>query len=186
MVTNSTRNSRGGVYVCGKYHQSGQCQRNGKNRVEPLEDLVLGELRRLCQEPQLVEKLRRQQQQRQHRDLERELAAHRQEWERFPQRKQRMLLAWERGVLSLEELTERKQAWEEEKLRLGQVIHQMEQQLAHRRERQRTLGAAQEALQTFDQHFEDLPRPTQKQLLRHLVEKIDIRQQEVNIHYRFS
>ena len=175
-----------GYFVCGQYHQSGQCQRNGKNRNPKLEELVLGQIQQLQREPQLLEKLRQQRKQSHHRNLERELVAHRQELEKLPQRQQRLMVAYERKVVTLEELEERKGGLAEEEHRLNQVIRQLEEQIASHQQRQKVLDSAQEALQTFDQHFEDLPLPMQKQLLRNLIEKIIIRQKEVRIDFLLS
>jgi len=174
----------GGYFVCGKYHQTGCCQRNGKNRIPHVEETVLGHIQQLRQNPRLLQKIRQQRRKHQHRSREQELASHRRERDKLASREENLVIALERGFLAPEKFAQRQRALEEEGQRLHQIIHQMEQQLSQQQQRHQAFDAAREALRTFDSHFEDLPRPLQKQLLRNLIEKIVIQEREIRIHYR--
>jgi chromosome segregation ATPase len=178
--------TNGGYFVCGQYHLGGLCQRNGKFRGPQLEAFVVDQLHRLRQDPQFLDQIRRQGHRQRRRDLEQELASHRQEWEKIPQRLQRWKMAYEREAVSVEEFAERKRALEGESQHLQQVIRHLEQQVLQDQQRQQARDAAQEALRTFEERFEHLPLPTQKQLLRHLIEKIVIREKDARLHFRLS
>ena len=162
----------GGYFICCRYQQSGTCQRNGKYLVPKLEAMVLAELRRLRQNPQLLAELRQQRREHRQRDLRQEENLARQRLAELPARQKRLWAAYERGLLSLGALEERKTALAAEGHRLQQVWGQLQQQLVQQQQRQRTRASVQELLRTFDQKFAQLPRPQQKQLLQNLIEKV--------------
>ena len=162
----------GGYFICCRYQQTGTCQRNGKYLVPKLEEMVLAELRRLRKNPQLLKQLRQQRREHRQRDLRQEENQARQRLAELPVRQKRLWAAYERGLLSLGALEERKTALAAEGHRLQQVWGQLQQQLVQQQQRQRTRASVQELLRTFDQKFAQLPRPQQKQLLQNLIEKV--------------
>ena len=179
-------NWHGGTYICGQYHQSRQCQRNGHYRVPELEARVWGELQRWRQDPQLRKHLRQQSPPCPGQAWERELAQHRHRRNEFPARRERLLQAYERGTLSLEEFEAHQLDLTEEEQRLQQQTQALEQQLAHRQQRQQVRASVRESLRAFDTSLTTASPAQRRHLLRALIEKIVIHQQKVQIHYRLS
>lgn len=170
-------------YCCQSYVRSKTCQRHIIS-AKKLHEIVLSELDKIISNKKYRKKFLEKNGNGKNNSLIKELDLLKQERKQIEGKQQRILRAYEAGVLPLEEFGSAKRRLDEEELSLIGNIDKIEKALNDKSREKEMKKKFLHILSNFKKSFQKAEFKKQKELLHSLIESIFVKKESIKINYR--
>lgn len=171
-------------YVCGTWHQGGECDKN-KVEMSDVEDYVLGKLKSMMNNKQCFEGFCHEAQAFKVEDVHKEIEAINKDLDKLEAKRKKVFDLYEDGLIEKGEISKRlEELVEERKIKEG-LLCEHNEKIAKALEKKDLEKLFKKALLDFDEKFEKADIALKKILLRCIIEKIVIGSGKMDISFLF-
>jgi hypothetical protein len=175
----------GGYYICGKYKQTGGCQRNGYRRIH-LEQEVKTYVLNLLRTEDIFDKVATHQQAEYTTELQGEIERLRKALDAHPERKRKLFDLYEKGDITRVEFIERNEEHNQAETQYRELLTQKEATLSQATSQKIGRELFQKTLASLEKNWERSEPVQRKQKLVALIQKINIQDRTFRFYLRFG
>ncbi len=175
----------GGYYICGKYKQTGGCQRNGYRRIH-LEQEVKTYVLNLLRTEDIFDKVATHQQAEYTTELQDEIERLRKALDAHPERKRKLFDLYEKGDITRVEFLQRNEEHNQAETQYRELLTQKEATLSQATSQKIGRELFQKTLASLEKNWERSEPVQRKQKLVALIQKINIQDRTFRIYLRLG
>jgi site-specific DNA recombinase len=184
MVVTRTWDAKHQFYVCGTWHQGGNCDKNKADKFAT-EDFVVEKIKSMLNNEHVFQGFCEEAQSFKIEDVKKQIGMVKRDMEKLETSRRKVFELYEDGLIEKSEISKRLDEIGEECKVKEKVLGELEKKINNAKQEKDLRKLFEKSLQEFDQKFEKADVNLKKTLLRGIIEKIVINGSNIDISFLF-